>query len=392
MSAIRTTEHVFRQQPPAWVWPLLVVSLASAVLAGYLLSWAAALPGIGVLALAGLALGRTTVRLERDERWTAWLSAGGRRGASVELSRLVDVEFAGSGYMLRDETGTTIGAPLDERLRAEVQAAAERRGLRLDLQTREALREGRSGEVATRSLLSAAGLAVALPLVWVGVAVFAGGGVEHERSNAVDEDQVRAAATAPGAVLNPFQAEAARELYLVPLDAKSQRRLPDLEHKLESRFGVRATIIRPFRVDVGLLNHNRRQLDGWMITDRLFSAHEAVHPKRPAVIVAITALDTFNPNRPDDGFAFLTSGASGRNELCGGTISTARFDVWPGSEQRRLELMAARLLGRCLGIEQDILVRSVADVDQLDERAGADPQTIAPLVAWRRALRHAPTR
>ena len=69
--------------------------------------------------------------------------------------------------------------------------------------------------------------------------------------------------------------------------------------------------------------------------------------------------------------------------ICGGVISTARFDVWPGSEERRLGKMAARLLGRCLGIAEDVSIRSISDVDGLDDRAGADARDDRP--AGRRA-------
>jgi hypothetical protein len=108
-------------------------------------------------------------------------------------------------------------------------------------------------------------------------------------------------------------------------------------------------------------------------------------------VIAVTRVDTFFSGIPEYRFAFMTSRAGDDNAICAGVISTARFDVWPGSKEQRLDKMAGRLLGRCLGIEEeDVSILSVEDVDRLDGLAGADEQTIARRVAERRALPGAP--
>jgi hypothetical protein len=190
--------------------------------------------------------------------------------------------------------------------------------------------------------------------------------------------------------VNPFEESEPHELYLIGLDAASQQRLPRIAKELEERFGMVATQAAPLRLQVGMLDPAREQLDGVKITTRLLTAYESVHSGHPAVVIAVTGLDMFFSGRPDYRFAFMTSGALAGGAICGGVISTARFDVWPGSEEKRLGKMAGRLLGRCIGIEEDVTILSISDVDSLDDRAGADAQTISRHVAERRALPGAP--
>ena len=339
-----------------------------------------------------VALWPRPIRLERDEQGVAHLASGRKQPVSVDLSCLVDVSFLGSGYGLRDEEGGQVFGPLDGRLRLEVREATARRRLELSPETEHAFLGGRSGKPAPKAILVLLSVSALVPLLLVGVAVVRGGGIELERDNSVGAAEVHAAAATPGAVRNPFVGTEPRELYLVGLDARSQRQLPRLAETLRERFGVSGVRTAPFSIDVAELDPARQQLDGWKIAARLLGAHQSVHAGRPAVVIAVTRLDMFFSGAPEDRFAYMTSGFLADGMICGGLISTARFDVWPGSEQERLGKMAGRLFGRCLGIEQGITIRSIRDVDRLDDRAGADDQTIATRRAERRALADAPRR
>jgi hypothetical protein len=245
-------------------------------------------------------------------------------------------------------------------------------------------------KVAPSLIVPLLGLSVLVPSLILGVAVLRSGGIELGRDNTVDTADVLAASAVPGAVVNPFEESEPHELFLVGLDAASQQRLPGLAVALEERFGMAATQAAPLLLDVGVLDPARAQLDGEKITSRLLTAYESVHSDHPAVVIAVTRLDVFFSRIPDYRFVFMASGVLADGAICGGVISTARFDVWPGSEEKRLEKMSARLLGRCIGIEEDVSILSISDVDGLDDRAGADAQTIARQVAERRALPGAP--
>lgn len=245
-------------------------------------------------------------------------------------------------------------------------------------------------KLAPRLIVVLLGLSVLVPSLLLGFAVLRSGGIERGRDNTVDTADVLAARAVPGAVVNPFEESEPQELFLVGLDAASQRRLPRLAETLEERFGMTATQVAPLLLDVAVLDPAREQLDGEQITIRVLAAYASVHSDHPAAVIAVTGLDMFFPRRLDYRFAFMTSNAFVDGAICGGVISTARFDVWPGSETKRLGKMAARLLGRCLGIEEDVSILSISDVDGLDDRAGADAQTIARHVARRRALPGAP--
>jgi hypothetical protein len=251
---------------------------------------------------------------------------------------------------------------------------------------------GRRRTFARTAILVLMGMSALAQLLLVGFVVLVAGGIELQRDNRVDAAKLRAAIATTGAVANPFMGREPRALYLVGLDADSARRLPRLADVLEERFGMRATQTAAFLLDAGVLDTGREQLDGSQITSRLLSAHYSAHPRRPAVVIAVTRLDTFFPGRPEYRFAFMTSRASDDNAICGGVISTARFDVWPGSQETRLGKMAGRLLGRCLGLQEDVSILSIDDVDRLNDRAGADGQTIAQRGAARRALPGAPSR
>lgn len=386
---MRVVEHRFRPRRPAWIWAVVVADLAFGLALGYFLGWFFAFPAL--LAVGILAVRTQEVRLERDERSVAHLVAGRKSATSVDLSRLTAVVYEGGGYEVTDETGAQLLASFDERLVAEVREAAGRRRLALDRDTEAALIGGVRGQSPRRRMLGPVGASVALPALMVGLLILNGGGIELDRHNDVDVSELTAVNAVAGAVANPFSSGEPRELYLVALDAKSQRRLPGLAVVLQARFGMTPELTAPLKVDAGVLDRSRKQLDGWKITARLLDAHQQAHPGRPVVVIAVTRLDTFNPERPDDRFAFLTSGASDGNVTCGGVISTARFDVWPGSEEKRLAKMGSRLLARCLYIHEDISIRSIADVDRLDDRAGADSATIAQRVAERRALPRAPS-
>jgi hypothetical protein len=387
---VRVVEHVFRPRLPLWIWPALLCSLAIGVAAGYFLNWWVAVPalGNGVL-VAGLRPAR--IRLERDERGALHLVKGRGNGTSIDLSRLTGVTSVGDQCDLSDEDGARVSFLLDERLRNEVNDAALRRRLELSRETEDVL-AGRGPSRVGFGLLVLFTPGVLIPVLAAGFAVLFGGGITVQRAKAVDASALRAANAVPGAVANPFSGSDPRELYLVPLDATSQHRLPRLSHVLAERFGMQGTLVMPLVVGVGMVDRHRRQLDGWRVAVRLLTAHQAAHPGRPEIVIAVTRLDTFDSRFPADHFAFMTSLASSHNEICGGLISTARFHVWPGSVERRLDKMAGRLLGRCIGVEQDVSIRSIRDVDGLDDRAGADDQTIARQVAARRALPRAPTR
>jgi hypothetical protein len=384
---VHTVEYVFRPTP-GWFWPAVAACLALDVAVGYLLGWhlavLAALGAVGVMALRP-----RPVRLERDEAGAAHVVTGIRDGISVDLSRLVAVSLEDDAYGLRDDDGTQI-VLLDQRLCSEVLDAAARRRLELGPETHAALLAGRPRKQPLNAVIAFLAISTLLPFLTAGFAVLGGDGIELDRDNEVSLSELQAANTIKGALANPFAGRLPRDLYLVPLDETSRRRLPELGETLRERFGMQAASAPPVLLDGGVLNRSRKQLDGWRITDRLLRTYQRTHPGSPVIVIAVTRLDTFNPNRPGDRFAFLTSGATDRNVVCGGVVSTARFDFWPGSEDERLAKMAGRLLARCLDIHENISIRSISDVDRLDERAGADPETIARRVADRRALTGTP--
>jgi hypothetical protein len=389
---VRTVEHVFRPRPPVWIWAALLGHLALAASVGYFLGWRLApLAATGTPLLVFLLWVRS-VRLECDEQGLVHLATGRKNPISVDLSRLVDVSFLGAGYSLRDEEGNHVVGPLDDRLRFEVREAAGRRRLELSPETEGALLSGRSRGHASKLISVVLSANVLAQFCVVGGTVLGNGGFELDRDNRVDATELRAANAVPAAVVNPFVDGEPRELYLVGLDSRSQGQLPRLAEGLGRRFGTVGLLPPPLRLGADELDPVRHQLDGWKITSRLLIAYQTVHPGRPALVIAVTRLDTFFSDAPQDRFAFMTSGATDGNVVCGGLISTARFDFWPGSEEERLAKMAGRLLGRCLGIDEHVSIRSLDDVDRLDGYAGADAQTIARRVAERRALPGAPRR
>lgn len=382
-------EHSFRPRTPLWTWFVVAGCVAIDLALGYAIGWRVALPGV-LIAGSFVALRPRSVRLERDESGAAHLVAGGSDPPTVDLSRLVEVKFMGSGYGMRDQDGGQLIVPLDSRLRNEVTEAAGRHRLELDADTDAALASGYLGRPPLRQLSALAVASVALPAVIVGMMVVVGGGIELDRDNAVHMSDVLAANETYRATGNPFINQSPRELYLIGLDEESQKRLPDLKMMLFYRFGMQSAPTAPMLLDGGLLDTSRDQIDAWQLTSRLIAAHQDAHPGRPAILVGVTALDTFTSAHRDFRFAYLTSGSSSSKAVCAGVISTARFDFWPGSEEERLGKMAGRLLGRCLGIQERVSIQSIADVDRLDARAGADPAAIAQRVAWRRALPGAP--
>jgi hypothetical protein len=234
------------------------------------------------------------------------------------------------------------------------------------------------------------GSSVLMSVLYVGIAVGFGGGIDLRRDHHVDEDELRAASNFPGRTANPFAAVEPGELYVVPLDRPSQRHAPLVERAVEQAFGMRPTLTPGTALDPVLLDRGRGQVDAWRTLVRLFESHERARQGTPAIIVALTSLDTWNSSIPGDRFALLASGHFDGWRGCGGVISTARLHVWPGRAEARLAKLAGRLVARCLRIEQKVVVRSVKDVDELDERGGAGVATIAQRVAARRALPLAP--
>jgi hypothetical protein len=382
---MRLVEHTFRAKRPIWLWLLAALWLAFDALLGYFVGWALILPAVVFALIVVLARPRQ-LRLERDERGAAHLVIRGRGGMDLDLSRLAWVDAREGAFRLVRDDGKSVLVTLDARLRAEVSDAARRRRLELSPDTEAALLAGVPQKPPFRRVFALSAATGLLPLLLIGVSVLLGGGIERDRNNEVDPAELRATNTIEGALVNPFAGRPPAELYLVPADSKSRQQLPELATTLRERFGMQPAVAPPALLDADVLNRSRKQLDGWKIADRLIAAYDRTYPERPVVIIAVTRLDTFNPARPDDRFAFLTSGWSDRKFLCGGTISTARFDVWPGSEEERLAKMASRLLARCLSIDEGVSIRSVRDVDRLDDRAGPDAMTIARRVAERRAL------
>jgi hypothetical protein len=386
---VRAVEHMFRPKRPRWLVLNAVLGLGLSLAFGYLVSWRLAV-FLALMAVGQIAVRPRQLRLERDENGAAHLVAGGRRDSTdVDLSRLVAVDTAEGAFRLRDEGAELVG-PLDRRLRAEVHEAAGRRRLALSPETETALLADVPDPDAFKGVFRITAVTSLLPLAFIGVMVLLGPGVEPDRDHEVTLAELRVARSVAGAVSNPFADRPAAELYLVALDAESQERFAELGELLRLRFGMRPAVAPPLSLQDDMLDQERDQLDGWKITDRLIQRYQLAHPGRPAILIAVVDLDTFNPNRPDDRFAFLTSGATDRNVVCGGVISTDRFDLWPGSERTRLAKMASRLLARCLFIHEDVSIRSVSDVDGLDDRAGASVQAIARRVAERRALQGAP--
>ena len=385
-----TVEHVFRPRTSAWVWLAFLACIGAGIGAGYLLGVRLGLV-VASGALIALAGRPFAVRLERDPAGTPYLVAGRRKARlALDLARLEEVELHAGGYLLRDRSGTTMVAPLDERLRHEVAAAAARQGLALAPETDIALQVGVVGEPRRWLPLISVGWTAFMSVGFLALAIGFGGGIDLRRDYRVEVEELRAD-DFPGPPANWFAAGPdARELYLVPLDRPSQRRLARLSRSLERAFGMRPAVTPGWSLDPALLDRGRGQIDGWRTLQWLAESHDAVHEDTPAIIVGVTDHDTWNPQFQDSRYALITSFEWHDWRGCGGVISTARVHLWPGSVDERLAKLAGRLVARCLRIPETIVVRGASDVDALDERGGADPATIAERVAARRALSFAP--
>jgi hypothetical protein len=213
--------------------------------------------------------------------------------------------------------------------------------------------------------------------------------IDLRRDYRIDDTELRTA-TFPGPAKNWFLAQDRRELYLVPLDRASQRRLPQLARTLEDAFGIRPALLPGWTLDPALLDRGRGQLDGWRTQLWLAESHDAAKGDTPTIIVGVTDLDAWNPQFPDSRYALVTSAEWRDWRGCDGLVSTARLHFWPGSVDERLAKLAGRVVARCLRLPERVVVRGSRDVDRLDVRGGADAAAIAEAVAARRALGGAP--
>ncbi|MDQ3672078.1 MAG: hypothetical protein M3364_06535 [Actinomycetota bacterium] len=146
-----------------------------------------------------------------------------------------------------------------------------------------------------------------------------------------------------GATIQPFAADRACGVYVVPVDVPSQEVAIRLASALSRRVPVEVCATSSFRLDLAAVDHRRRQLDAVIVSDQLARAFQDARGIVPATIVSVTALDIYSSAFAEDEFDF---GVAKRFPQKQGfaVVSTARM----GEDEslfRRLETMAMRYVG-----------------------------------------------
>ncbi len=145
-----------------------------------------------------------------------------------------------------------------------------------------------------------------------------------------------------GATIQPFSADRACGVYVVPVDGPSEQIAARLARALPLRVPVQACTTSSFRLDLSALDRNREQLDAVLVSDQLARAYQNARGIAPATILGVTTLDMYSSAFADDPFDFGLAKKFPKQGFA--VVSTARMGS--GEELfRRLETMAMRYLG-----------------------------------------------
>ena len=174
-----------------------------------------------------------------------------------------------------------------------------------------------------------------------------------------------------GATREPFRLSRACDLYVVPLDRRSEADAGLIVAQLGRRLPLEACQRPSMRIDPSALDEGRGQLNTGSLIDQLALAFRAEWGNRPSMVLGVTALDVFLPNRPSWPFGLNTYDTVRRTQGYG-VVSTARLGSTE-SRNRRLETMALRDVG--LGYfglspssdETSALYWRFIDLDDLDK-------------------------
>ncbi len=196
-----------------------------------------------------------------------------------------------------------------------------------------------------------------------------------------------------GATAQPFAADRACGVYVVPIDGPSERRAARLVRAIPLRVPVQACTTASFRLDLSAHDRSRKQLNAVVVSDQLARAFQDARGIAPATILGVTALDMYSSAFADDPFDF---GLAKRLPQKQGfaVVSTARMGS--GEELfRRLETMAMRYVGllhfglaesSSSGSALSPSVRTLEDLDRLRPQFSDPPPSNAELIAARKAF------
>lgn len=145
-----------------------------------------------------------------------------------------------------------------------------------------------------------------------------------------------------GATIQPFAADRACGVYVVPIDGPSEPSAARLARALPLRVPIKACTTSSFRLDLAALDSRREQLDAVVVSDQLARAFQDARGIAPATILGVTTLDMYSSAFADDPFDFGLAKKFPKQGFA--VVSTARMGS--GADLfKRLETMAMRYLG-----------------------------------------------
>ncbi|MDQ3379415.1 MAG: hypothetical protein M3546_03710 [Actinomycetota bacterium] len=185
------------------------------------------------------------------------------------------------------------------------------------------------------------------------VAVLVLGGVLGGLALLLDRDSTSIPRIAPatgerveltlGATIQPFAADRACGVYVVPVDGTSEGLAARLARALPRRAPVEACVTPSFRLDLAAFDRRREQVDAVIVADQLARAFQDARGIAPTTILGVTALDIYSSAFPDDEFGFGVAKKFPQKQGFA-VVSTARMKS--GADRfRRLETMAMRYVG-----------------------------------------------
>lgn len=194
-----------------------------------------------------------------------------------------------------------------------------------------------------------------------------------------------------GATAQPFAADRACGVYVVPVDGPSEPSAARLARALPLRVPVQACTTSSFRLDLAAFDRNREQVDAVVVSDQLARAFQDARGIAPATILGVTTLDMYSSAFADDPFDFGLAKKFPQKQGFA-VVSTARMGA--GEELfRRLETMAMRYVGllhfdlpesTSPGSALSPSVRTLEDLDRLQPRFSDPEPSREELVAARR--------
>lgn len=196
-----------------------------------------------------------------------------------------------------------------------------------------------------------------------------------------------------GATAQPFAPDRVCDVYVVPVDGRSEGLAARLARALPRRVPVRACVTPSFRLDLAALDHRREQLDGVVVADQLSLAFQMARGIAPATVLGVTALDMYSSTFAADSFDFGVAKRFPQNQGFA-AIATARMGV-DEDLFRRLEVMAMRYVGLLyFGLPESSSptsalapsIRSLEELDLLQPQFSVPPPSAIELMAARKAF------